>query len=173
MNRHGRRTTEATNKQRPKIVNYPDDRAPHEGAYICRYEVLWLRGAGAVLYIKHLLQFMVELTKPEPPQCFICDRDMVLRPGRRPWWVGRLSRTTFANSAADPRRFREALSNPPEPRSEGTVCMVGICERCCLADVDPNEMFKERLLADQAKRDSGTTFNSSAAARFSTKAGSA
>ncbi len=172
MNRHERRKA-AAKKQRPEIVNFPDDTAPHEGAYLFKWEVVWLRGEMAALHYKELLLYALDLAKSEPPQCYICNRDMGHMPGRRPWWVGKLNRVAVANSSADPRRYREALASPPEIETqEKGVCIVGICETCCPPDRDPNEMFRKRTLADQSKRGmlpAGETVT----ARFSSTSGRA
>ncbi len=172
MNRHERRKA-AAKKQRPKIVNFPDDTAPHEGAYLFRWEVTWLQGEMAALHYKELLLYAFDLTKPKPPQCYVCNRDMGYQPGRWPWWVGVLHRVSIPNSAADPRRYSEALANPPEfETQEKCVCLVGICGTCCRPDGDPNEMFRKRTLADQGKR--GILPASEAAtARFSPTSGRA
>ena len=171
MNRHERRKA-AKKKQRPKIENDPDDTAPDEGAYLFRVEVLWLRGAEALQHLEAIIKFMAALAQPLPPQCFICERKLGFTLGQTPWWVGKLSRVAVANSAADPRRYRKALANPPETEKPGIVELVALCESCCPADVDPNDMFKKRFLEDQAKVGCWLA-SDSVAARFSTKAGSA
>ena len=171
MNRHERRKA-AAKERRSKIVNFPDDTAPHEGAYLARAEVLWLFGVEALNHLEALASYTVMLAKPLPPQCCVCERDLGLRPGYFPSWVGKLSRFAVANSAADPRRYRAALANPPEAEKPGTVCMVGICETCCPADADPNPIFCSRFIADQEKH-GGWLVNDRAVARFSTQSGSA
>ena len=171
MNRHERRKA-AAKERRSKIVNFPDDTAPHEGAYLARAEVLGLFGVEALNHLEALASYTVMLAKPLPPQCCVCERDLGLRPGYFPSWVGKLSRFAVANSAADPRRYRAALANPPEAEKPGTVCMVGICETCCPADADPNPIFCSRFIADQEKH-GGWLANDRAVARFSTQSGSA
>ncbi|MEI6202565.1 MAG: hypothetical protein WCP68_11495 [Enhydrobacter sp.] len=120
-----------------------------------------------------MAKFGMLLANPIPPQCYICERNLDFNPGNIPWWVGKLSRVAVANSSADPRRYRRALTNPAEPEQPGRAGLVAICETCCPADTEPNEKFRQRTLTDQAKRDGGMVFNESPKVRFSPTSGRA
>lgn len=128
-------------------------------------ELQRLHGLNSLLYAPQIPEWFSRCLEPKGPQCFTCERDS--SSDFMPVHLARHDRRRLPNSAADDRRYRQALAAGVQE----IACFVVICRDCCADDADPMPVFEARLRTDMLKGD--VRLRDDIVSRFSPSAGSA
>jgi hypothetical protein len=147
MNREQRRKVKAQGVP-PKIVNFPDDSAPEEGAYIFKFEIeLIMDPVSIVAYLPWVSRFHKQITDGglKSPVCYCCEKefDTKIAPPIMALW----EKVTVPNSAADPRRFAQARKYVPPIQH----AFIAVCWTCCPNITNAVAMLRDRTVRDLTK----------------------
>ena len=103
-------------RKKPPILNYPDDSAPAEGAFLRDIAIELLHPSRLLVEFLPPMATLLERVQkggPKCPQCFCCDTPFTVT--ALPAFLALRIDSQIPNSAADPRRYRRALARQQEP----------------------------------------------------------